>query len=297
MQSPPGECEKAVRAAISAGYRLIDTASLYGNEADVGRAVRAAIADGVVRRDEMFVITKLGNFDHLPEQVRPACERSIAALGLGPIDLYLLHTPMAFEPETTDYVDTWLAMEELLADGLVRALGVSNFNREQLRRILRVASVRPVTNQVECSPNLALPKLREFQARHNIVLIAYGPLTRPHRIAPGQQTALSDPLVLAMGKKYKKTAAQICLRFMVSARILGYNNVFMDLLVLQIMNGTVPIPKSVHPERIAENIGVFDFRLTDDEMTAMRSLDRNLRMCPFTPNAGHRNFMFDEDEL
>lgn len=206
-----------MKVAIDAGYRHIDTAALYGNEADVGRAVRAKIADGVVRRDEMFVVTKLGNYAHLPEQVRPACERSVEALGLGPIDLYLLHTPMGFEPETTDYVDTWLAMEPLLRDGLVRGLGVSNFNREQLTRLMRMSTVRPLTNQVECSPNLALPKLRAFHDKHDIVLTAYGPLTRPHRIAAGQRTALSDPVVVALAQKYGKTTAQICLRFMVSS--------------------------------------------------------------------------------
>lgn len=210
------DCERSVCDAIDIGYRHIDTAALYGNEADVGRAVRTKIAEGVIRRDEMFIVTKLDNFSHLPEQVRPACERSIAALGLGPIDLYLLHTPMGFEPETTDYVDTWLAMEPLLRDGLVRSLGVSNFNEEQLQRILRMCTVRPVTNQVECSPNLLQPRLRAFCDRQRILLTAFGPLTRPHRIAAGQRTALSEPMVLALGQKYGKTVYQICLRYMVS---------------------------------------------------------------------------------
>lgn len=303
-QSAPVDCERAVRDAIDIGYRHIDTAALYGNEADVGRAVRAKIAEGVVRRDEMFIVTKLDNFSHLPAQVRPACQHSIDALGLGPIDLYLLHTPMGYEPETTDYVDTWLAMEPLLADGLVRALGVSNLNVEQLQRVLRMGTVRPVTNQVECSPNLLQPRLRTFCDKHNILLTAYGPLTRPHRIALGQRTALGEPMVLALGRKYGKTVYQICLRYMVSCwdaflSVCSFvRYYFIDKMCparVQIQIGTVPIPKSIRRERIAENFDVFDFRLCDAEVADMRTLDCALRMCPFPLHVGHRHYMFDGD--
>lgn len=210
-----GECETAVQLAIDAGYRHLDTAFVYGNETEVGNAVRAKIAAGVVRRDEMFVVTKLGNHHHAVEQVRPACERSVQQLGLGPIDLYLMHTPMGHQPEDTDYVDTWRAMEPLVRDGLVRSLGVSNFNSEQLRRLCEAATIRPVTNQVECSPNLQQRKLRAVHDEYGIVLTAYGPLTRPHRTAEGQQTALTDPTVKALALKYGKTEAQICLNYLV----------------------------------------------------------------------------------
>lgn len=212
-----GECEEAVKLAIDAGYRHIDTAFVYGNEKEVGNAVRAKIAEGLVRRDEMYVVTKLGNHHHAPEQVRPACEKSIENLNLGPIDLYLMHTPMGFVPNDTDYVDTWRAMEQLVRDGLVRSLGVSNFNSEQLHRLCEVATIKPVTNQVECSPNLQQQKLRAVHAKYAIVLTAYGPLTRPHRVAQGQQTALSDPIVKSLAQKYGKSEAQICLNYLVRA--------------------------------------------------------------------------------
>lgn len=155
-------------------------------------------------------------------------------LNLGPIDLYLMHTPMgyrftkgfdtdAFRPNNgsekvtsdTDYVDTWLAMEQLQRDGLVRSLGVSNFNSEQLTRLLAVCTIRPVTNQVECSPALTQTKLRQFCADHDIILTAYGPLTRPHRVADGEHSSLEDPTIVGLANKYGKTAAQIILRFMV----------------------------------------------------------------------------------
>lgn len=208
--------------AIDAGYRHIDTAFVYGNETEVGNAVRAKIAEGVVRRDEMFVVTKLGNHHHATDQVRPACEKSLANLDLGPIDLYLMHTPMGYKPDDTDYVQTWLAMEQLVRDGLVRSLGVSNFNSEQLHRLWQAATIKPVTNQVECSPNLAQRKLREVHAQYNIVLTAYGPLTRPHRVAEGQHTALSDPVVKALAGKHGKTEAQICLNYLVRTKDISW---------------------------------------------------------------------------
>lgn len=155
-------------------------------------------------------------------------------MNLGPIDLYLMHSPMGyrftngfnkteFRPEAgfetvfsdTDYVDTWLAMEELQREGLVRSLGVSNFNSEQLTRLLAVATIRPVTNQVECSLILTQVKLRKFCAERDIVLTAFAPLARPHRVGAGEQSSLEDPCVLSLAKKYKKSAAQINLRFLV----------------------------------------------------------------------------------
>lgn len=179
-------------------------------------------------------IIQLGNSYHSPDLVRRACEVSIANLNLGPIDLYLMHTPMGYTisngvDETDlsakpgsevvankiDYVDTWLAMEKLQQDGLVRSLGVSNFNSQQLTRLLNVATIVPVTNQVECSPNLTQVKLNKFCADRSIILTAYGPLTRPHRISGGIQTALTDPKVLELANKYGKTSAQIILRFLV----------------------------------------------------------------------------------
>lgn len=161
-------------------------------------------------------------------------------LNLGPIDLYLMHTPMGYRftngfnketfrpehgsekvPSDTDYIDTWLAMEQLQRDGMVRSLGVSNFNSEQLTRLLAVCKIRPVTNQVECSPSLTQSKLRQFCADRDIYLTSYGPLTRPHRVADGEHSALEDPIIVGFATKYGKTPAQIILRFMVCAATLN----------------------------------------------------------------------------
>lgn len=126
---------------------------------------------------------------------------------------------MGYKPDDTDYVATWQALEKLVRDGLVRSLGVSNFNIEQLARLLAVATIRPVTNQVECSPNLTQTPLREFCAQHGIVVTAYAPLVRPHRTAEGQQTALNDPVVKRIGERHSKSAAQICLKYLVRKKL------------------------------------------------------------------------------
>lgn len=200
---------------------------------------------------------------------------------------------------STDYVDTWLAMEELQRDGLVRSLGVSNFNSEQLTRLLAVATIRPVTNQVECSPILTQMKLRKFCEERAIVLTAYGPLTRPHRVAEGEKSSLEDPRVRTLAEKYGKSTAQIILRFLVReiqsfelffSYIFNFQTVF---ICFQIEIGTVPIPKSSNKGRIAENFNVFDFKLTDAEVQQLEELNTNHRMCPFTPDLGHKYFPFD----
>lgn len=203
---------------------------------------------------------------------------------------------MGYSPDDTDYVDTWRALEQLVRDGLVRSLGVSNFNSEQLARLVAVATIKPVTNQVECSPNLPQKKLREFCAQHDIVLTAYAPLTRPHRTAEGQQTALTDPLVIEIGQRHSKSPAQICLKYLVSATHFNYKLIckyYIKLFSLkQIQIGTVPIPKSSNKQRIAENLDLFDFELTSNELEAMQQLDINLRMCPFSPDENHKYFPF-----
>lgn len=206
---------------------------------------------------------------------------------------------MGFEPDDTDYIDTWRAMEQLVQDGLVRSLGVSNFNREQLARLLQAATIKPVTNQVECSPNLAQPKMREFCAKHNIVLTAYGPLTRPHRTAEGQLTALNDPLVKRLGDCYSKTPAQICVRYMVE-KILLYICLYLkrdNTFSFQIQLNTVPIPKSVNEQRIRENFDVFDFELLPIEIEELQKLDGNQRMCLFGKEEGHKYYPFGNAEL
>lgn len=207
---------------------------------------------------------------------------------------------MGFQPNDTDYLDTWRSLEQLVHDGLVRSLGVSNFNREQLSRLLDVATIKPVTNQVECSPNLLQTKMRELCAKHHIVLTAYGPLTRPHRTSEGQLTALNDPVVRRIADRHSMTPAQICLRFMVNSFGLKFAHQSLKnlkTLNFQIEINTVPIPKSINKKRIAENLGVFDFELSLSELDEMRSLNVNQRMCYFPKEEGHRYYPFNNAEL
>lgn len=233
-----GQCEQSVKDAIDAGYRHFDTAFFYGNEVEVGNGIRAKIADGTVKRDDVFIVTKLWNSFHKPELVKEACEKSIANLNLGPIDVYLMHSPMAYKyaggwqeaallPKDTDgnivpdndidYLDTWRAMEKLQHDGLVRGIGVSNFNSQQIERLLENAHIAPVTNQVECSPNFNQRKLIKFCTDRAIVVTAYSPLGRPYKDVPnGVVLALYDTKVKSIQAKYNKSSAQVILRYLVS---------------------------------------------------------------------------------
>lgn len=237
-----GQCEQSIKDAIDAGYRHFDTAYFYGNEVEVGNGVRAKIAEGTIKRNDVFIVTKLWNSFHAPELVKGACQKSMANLNLGAIDLYLMHSPMAYKygggwdeadllpkdadgnilPDNdTDYIDTWRAMEKLLADGLVRGIGVSNFNSEQIERLLKSAKIAPVTNQVECSPNFNQRKLIKFCADRDIVVTAYSPLGRPYKdLAEGVVLALYDTKVKSIQAKYDKSSAQVILRYLVSAFLL-----------------------------------------------------------------------------
>ncbi|GAA3570444.1 aldo/keto reductase [Amycolatopsis ultiminotia] len=240
------EAEKVVSTAIEAGYRSIDTATLYGNEAEVGAAVRAS----GLPREEFFVTTKLWNSEHGYDNALRAFDRSAAALGLGTVDLYLIHWP---QPGLDRYVETWRALEQLLRDGRVRAIGVSNFGVAHLRRLLDETDVVPAVNQVELHPWLQQVPLREFHARHGIATEAWSPLARGR--------LLGDRVVTALAAKYGKTPAQLVLRW-------------------HLQLGTIAIPKSATPARIRENLAVFDFELAEDDLLALAELDDGTRTGP-----------------
>jgi aldehyde reductase len=215
-------------------------------------------------------------------------------LGLDYIDLYLIHTPIGYEyrenedllPKDSegklafsdvDYLDTWKAMEKLVDLGLVKSIGISNFNSEQITRVLENCRIKPVVNQVECSPCLNQKKLTKFCKERDIVIVAYSPLSRPHYYEKDHslpKPALLDERVAEVGKKYKKSPGQIVLRYLIEL-------------------GVVPIPKSSNPGRIAENIDIFDFKLTDEEITLMDSFNLNQRTVPFSLCVGHKYFMFN----
>jgi 2,5-diketo-D-gluconate reductase A len=248
------ETTAAVLTALECGYRSIDTAALYGNEAGVG----AAIATCGIAREDLFVTTKLWNSDHGSTTVREAFERSLTKLGVEYVDLYLIHWPV---PSNDKYVETWQAFERLSAEGLTRAIGVSNFTIPHLRRLLAETSTVPSVNQIELHPGFQQVALRDFHADHGIVTEAWSPL--------GQGAALGHPVVADLARKHGKTPAQIVLRWHIDI-------------------GNVVIPKSVTPHRIRENIDVFDFELMADDMRLLEQLDTGRRIGPDPESVGVR---------
>ena len=244
---PPDEVVEPVRTALDAGYRLIDTATLYGNEEGVGRA----IAESGISRDEIFVTTKVWNSDQGYDRTLQAFDHSLKLLGLDAVDLYLIHWPT---PARDLYVDTWRALERIYADGRARAIGVSNFTVGHLDRLIGEGTVVPAVNQIELHPGLPQDELRAAHARHGIATEAWSPIGRG-------QGLLDRREVVAIANAHGRTAAQVVLRW-------------------HIQLGNVVIPKSVHAERIRENVDVFDFELTTEEMAVLSALDGPGRVGP-----------------
>jgi diketogulonate reductase-like aldo/keto reductase len=246
-QSPPGRItQHAVRYALNIGYRHIDTAFIYGNESDVGKAVHKS----GLERDEVFITTKLWNTrDVQYDTALRSCEDSLRRLGLGYVDLYLIHWPVRGIGNNT--IEIWKAMVNLLREGKARAIGVSNFSIDDLKQILNDSDVLPAVNQVEFHPFLYQKDLLSFCDRNSIQLEAYSPLTRGMR--------LNHPTIVNIAKKYdNKTPAQILIRW-------------------SLQHNLVVIPKSIHEERILENSQVFDFELEDEDMKHLDSLNENLQ--------------------
>jgi diketogulonate reductase-like aldo/keto reductase len=234
------ETQSAVLAALSAGYRHIDTARIYENEGDVG----VAIHDSDVPRSELFVTTKLWNDDHGYDATLRAFDASLDLLGLEYLDLFLIHWPVAEKR-----LDSWRAMERLAEEGRVRALGVSNYMVNHLEELLAVAKVGPAVNQIEVSPFLQQREVRSFCEEHGIVVEAYSPLTKAKR--------LEHPSIVSAATSVERSPAQVLLRW-------GLQH---DMVVL---------PKSVQPSRIIENAALFDFELTDGEMARLDALEEGL---------------------
>ncbi|MEI7027935.1 aldo/keto reductase [Paenibacillus sp. y28] len=235
---------ESVTTALAAGYRSIDTAAIYGNEAEVGQAIKSS----GVPREELFVTTKLWNEHQGYDSTLRAFEESRKKLGLDVIDLYLIHWP-----GTNKYKDTWKAFERLYEEGSVRAIGVSNFQIRHLEDLLQNSSVVPVINQVELHPRLVQKELHDFCLKHRIQLEAWSPLMQ------GQLT--QEPVIAAIASKYGKSSAQVILRW-------------------DIQKGIVTIPKSVTAERIRENADIFDFELTAEEIAQIDGLNQDKRVGP-----------------
>jgi 2,5-diketo-D-gluconate reductase A len=236
-----------VRVALDAGYRHIDTAQGYGNEEGVGQAVR----ESGLRRGDVFVTTKLANDRHGYREAIVALDESLERLGFDHVDLYLIHWP---RPRADRYVETWRAFEKVAVDGKARAIGVSNFQIPHLRRIAAASETVPAVNQIELHPYLVQAELREYHRRHGIATEAWSPLAKGGDL-------LQEPVIVALAEKYGKTPAQVVLRW-------------------HLQLGNIAIPKSVTPERVRENIDLFDFELDDDDVTAIEEMGRFLRTGP-----------------
>lgn len=247
FQVPDDETTAAVKAALDAGYRSIDTATIYGNEAGVGKA----LAESGIARDDLFVTTKLWNSEQGYDATLKGFDASLAKLGLEQLDLYLIHWPT---PERDLYADTWKAFEKLYADGRVRAIGVSNFHPAHLERVLDTGSVVPAVNQVELHPYLRQTEVRAFDAKHGIATEAWSPLAKGGDL-------LAEQAVKALAEKHGRTPAQVVLRW-------------------HLQLGNIVIPKSVTPSRIKENLDVFGFTLSEDDVASLSGLDRGERTGP-----------------
>jgi len=253
FQVPAEQTAETARAALDAGYRHIDTAQAYGNEEGVGRA----LANSGLAREEVFITTKLANEHHGEAEVAQELEKSLERLGTDHVDLYLIHWP---QPGQNRYVETWRGFEKVLAEGRARAIGVSNFTVAHLRRLAEETGTVPAVNQVELHPRLPQAELREYHRDNGIATEAWAP------IAQGGEL-LRDPTVTDLADKHGRTPAQVVLRWHVQL-------------------GNIVFPKSMRPERMRENIDVFGFELSDDDMAAMDALGLGQRLGPDPDHMG-----------
>jgi diketogulonate reductase-like aldo/keto reductase len=291
FMSAPGEVGAAVKVALEAGYRHIDCALVYGNEEEIGEALKESMTNLKLKREDVFVTSKLWCTFFRPELVRKACERSLKDLQLPYLDLFLIHWPVALEPsdehipavprsgvcklDNTPLLDTWKAMEKLVDEGLVKSIGLSNFNSHQIARILEICRIKPANLQVEIHANFPNTKLVEYAQSKGLTVTAYCPLGRPDQ-ASELTNLLTRPWVNEIAKKHNKTPAQVLLRWLIQRNI-------------------IVVPKSVTPKRIVENMQLFDFVLTPDEMKILSTRGLNKRQVWLPPMKPHPEYPFNDE--
>ncbi|KAM7305852.1 aldo-keto reductase family 1 member B1 [Ixodes scapularis] len=290
-KSEPGKVYEAVKTAIDAGYRHIDCALAYQNEDEIGRAIEEKIKEGVVERKDLWVTSKCWNTFHSKSKVLECCQLSLKRLRLDYLDLYLMHWPFGYQEggeifprnqagdilfSDVDYLETWEGMEECYEKGLVRDIGLSNFNSEQIMCVLKAAKVKPVMLQVECHPYLNQSQLIEFCKKLDIKVTGYSPLGSPDRpwAKPGDPSLMEEPAIKEIAQAHGKTPAQVLIRY-------------------QLERGVIAIPKSVTKERIVSNLDVFDFKLNPEEMKAIDKFNRNHRFLLLPWAKEHKHYPFN----
>ncbi|KAF5306958.1 hypothetical protein FQA39_LY00188 [Lamprigera yunnana] len=279
-----------IKDAIDVGYRLFDCAWLYKNEEEIGIGLNAKIDDGTVKRDELFILTKLSNTYHEKKLVVPKLKEQLKSLNLDYVDLYLMHWPFGFKEDAdfwtfdkgssiysdVDYLETWEAMEECVALGLTRSIGISNFNSEQITRLLNSATIKPVVNEVEVSPNVNNKRLIKFCEERDIVVVGYSPLGHfGENVNPDlPKPTIHDEQIKTIAKKHNKSPAQVILKYLINL-------------------GIVVVPKTISKARMIENMDLFNFELDSDDTKYIDSINSNNRVCLLPIFKDHKYYPFN----
>ncbi|CAL8075161.1 unnamed protein product [Calicophoron daubneyi] len=306
--STPGEVRQAVKAALEVGYRFFDCAALYGNEKEIGDGLEEGMKTLGIKREDVVVSSKVWCTFMRPELVGKACQKTLSDLRLSYLDLYLVHWPVALQPGNGPFpltsdgsafaiddsvllTDTWKAMEKLVDEGLVKSIGISNFNHHQIEKILSNCRIKPVNLQIEVHADFPNTKLVEYAQSKGLTVTAYAPLGSPPKsvdqpnslcegpnmfLCGGQRNLFTEPWVTAIAEKYNKTPAQVLLRWLVQRKI-------------------IVIPKSVRLARMKENAQIFDFNLTPDEMCIMQTSGLNKRQFDPIGMRAHPEYPFNDE--
>ncbi|KAL4709485.1 hypothetical protein ACJJTC_012822 [Scirpophaga incertulas] len=283
IKSKDKEVRNAILSAIDNGYRHIDTAEIYDNEQEIGEAIKDKIDLGDVKREDMFITTKLWNTHHRRDQVVPQLRESLQKLDLKYIDLYLMHWPLALNDDYSfsdvDYLETWRGMEDAYKQGLAKAIGIANFNKEQIERLLNNCEIKPAVMQMEMHPQLIQTELIEYLRSKNITAASYSLLgalvPRSGLELPGPK--LDEPVMVSIGRKYNKTTVQVVLRW-------------------AIQKSVVPVIKSFNSIRQAENINIYDFKLEQEDLDKINQFNSNTRFTLPSFWQNHPHYPFDKIE-